>query len=190
MRVGFLGPEGTFTHETAELAAARLGWQAVDYVPYPTSVAAIEAVARGEVDVAVVADATSLSGPITEVNTAIEVSGLHRIDHIQRVCHYHLLALPGADLHRLTAVIAHAKATGDCRRTLQQLVPGLPFINTSSTGAGVKRVAEEGRLDQAAIGTAAAGRLYGLVPLAENIEDDPDNWTRWVVLGRGSTHQT
>jgi prephenate dehydratase len=185
MRVGFLGPEGTFTHETAELAAAKLGWQNVAYVPYPTSVAAVEALARGEVDVAVVADATSLSGPMPEVNKAIEVAGVRRLDHIQRVCHYHLLALPGASLEQLTRIIAHAKASGDCRATLARLAPGLPFTNTPSTGAGVKRVAEEGRRDQAAIGTATAGRLYGLVPLAENIEDDPENWTRWAILAAG-----
>jgi prephenate dehydratase len=167
------------------MAAARLGWREVDYVPYPTGLAAIAAAERGEVELAVVVDATSLSGPMPEVNKAIELSGLRRIDHIQRVCHYHLLALPGASLEQLSAIVAHAKASGDCREHLAQLAPGLPFLNTTSTGAGVQRVAAEGRLDQAAIGTATAGRIYGLAPLAENIEDDPQNWTRWAVLGAG-----
>jgi prephenate dehydratase len=186
MRVGYLGPEGTFTHETAEMAAAKLGWQNIEYVPIATSVGVVEALARGEVDVAVVVDSTSLSGPMPEVNKAIEVAGVRRLDHIQRVCHYHLLAPPGAALDKLTGIVAHAKATGDCRATLARIAPGLPFTTTTSTGAGVKRVADEGRLDQAAIGTATAGRLYGLVALAENIEDDPENWTGWAVLGVGS----
>jgi chorismate mutase / prephenate dehydratase len=184
MRVGYLGPEGTFTHETAEMAAEKLGWQDIEYVPIATSVGVVEALARGEVDVAVVVDATSLSGPMPEVNKAIEVASVKRLDHIQRVCHYHLLAHPGASLDKLTGIVAHAKATGDCRATLARIAPGLPFSTTTSTGAGVKRVADEGRLDQAAIGTATAGRLYGLVPLADNIEDDPENWTRWAILGR------
>lgn len=186
MRVGFLGPEGTFTHETAEMAAGRLGWSNVTFVPYPTSVAAVEAAGRGEVDVAVVADATSLSGSMPEVHTAIELAGLRRIDEIQRVCHYHLLALPGADLAGLTGIFAHAKASGDCRAHLERLAPGVPYLPAPSTGAGVQRVAEGGRGDQAAVGTAAAGRRYGLVPLAENIEDDPNNWTRWAVVARTS----
>lgn len=182
MRVGFLGPEGTFTHETAEMATEKLGWQDVTYVPYPTSVATVEAAAAGEVDYAVVVDATSLSGPMPEVAKAIEVSGVERVDQIQRICHYHLLALPGATLDRLTAVVAHAKATGDCRGSLDRLAPGRPLLDTTSTGAGVKRVADERRPDLAAVGTATAGRRYGLVPLAENLEDDPENWTRWAVL--------
>ena len=184
MRVGFLGPEGTFTHETAEMAAEKLGWTDVTFVPYPTSVAAVEAAARGEVDYAVVADATSLSGPMPEVARAIEAAGVQRVDHIQRVCHYHLLALPGASADKLTSIVAHAKAVGDCRSHLERIAPGVPYLNTPSTGAGVQRVAGEGRQDLAAVGTAAAARRYGLVPLAENIEDDPENWTRWVVVGR------
>ena len=184
MRVGFLGPEGTFTHETAEMAAERMGWTDVRFVPYPTSVAAVEAAARGEVDFAVVADATSLNGSMPEVTAAIDATGVRRLDHIQRTCHYHLLALPGATLSGLTGVYAHAKAAGDCRDHLVRLAPGVPHLATPSTAAGVRRVAEEGRRDLAAVGTAAAARRYGLAPLAENIEDDPDNWTRWVIVAR------
>ena len=184
VRVGYLGPEGTFTHETAEMAAEKLGWRDVTFIPYLTSIAAVEAAARGEVDYAVVAEATSLSGPMPDVHQAIERAGLQRLDHIQRVCHYHLLALPGATPAGLTGIFAHAKAVGDCRAHLEQTAPGVPYLPTSSTGAGVRQVAEDGRPDRAAVGTAAAARRYGLVPLAENIEDDPDNWTRWTILGR------
>ena len=166
------------------MAAEKLGWTDVTFVPYPTSVAAVEAAANGEVAFAVVADATSLSGPMPDVNKAIETTGVNRVDHIQRVCHYHLLALPGAATAGLTGIYSHAKATGDCRAHLERIAPGVPHLDTTSTGAGIRRVAEEGRIDQAAVGTAAAGRRYGLVPLAENIEDDPNNWTRWVVVAR------
>ena len=184
MRIGYLGPEGTFTHETAQMAAQQLGWSDITYVPYGTSVEAVEAAARGEVQYTVVVDATSLGGPMPDVNKAIEVTGVKRIDSIQRVCHYHLLALPAARLDGLTAIFAHAKAAGDCRAHLEQLAPGVPFIAPNSTGEGVRRVAEDGRVDRAAVGTATAGRLYGLVPLAENLEDDPKNWTRWAVVER------
>ena len=185
MRIGFLAPEGTFTHETAEMAAEKLGWQDVTFVPYPTTVAAVEAAARGEVEYAVVADATSANGPLPDVNKAIEVGGVRRIDHIQRVCHYHLLGLPGGTLDDLARVFAHAKARADCQARLDQLAAAVTYIAPPSTAAGVRQVAEEGRRDQAAVGTAAAARRYGLVPLAENIEDDPQNWTRWAIVTRG-----
>lgn len=185
VRVGFLAPEGTFTHESAMLAAERQGWTGVEYRQYATGAAAIEAAARGDVDYAVVVDATSLSGPSPDVNKLIETAGVRRVDSIQRVCHYHLLARPGATLAGLTAIYAHAKAAGDCRAHLERLAPGVPYLDTTSTAAGVKSVAEEGRLDRAAVGNSAAAALYGLTPLAENIEDDPDNWTRWAVVTKG-----
>ena len=186
MRVGYLGPEGTFTQESAEMVALKHEWTHVEFVPYPTSAAAVGAAAKGEVDVAVVVDATSLGGEMPEMQRLIADSGLDRVDHLQRVCHYHLFAMPNAKLADITAVVAHAKAEGDCRASLAKLVPGRPFLTTPSTAAGVERVAKDGKIEQAAVGTAVAGRLYGLVALAENIEDDPENWTRWVVLGRTS----
>lgn len=185
MRVGFLGPEGTFTHESALMAAERLGWADPELVAYPTSVAAVDAAARGDVDVAVVADATSLNGLMPELTAAIDAAGVRRLDHIQRVCHYHLLGLPDATAGELTGIYAHAKAAGDCRGRLAQVAPGVPYLDTPSTAEGVRRAAEGGRREIAAVGTAAAAKRYGLVPLAENIEDDPENWTRWVVVARG-----
>lgn len=164
------------------MAAEKLGWQDVTYVPYRTTIEAVEAAGRGEVDYAVVVDATSLSGPMPGVNKAIEEAGVVRADHIQRVCHYFLLAMPGATTQGLTGIYAHAKAGGDCRANLERIAPGVPWLDTTSTGEGVRRAAEQGRPDIAAVGTASAGRRYGLVPLAENIEDDPNNWTRWAIV--------
>jgi prephenate dehydratase len=184
MRIGYLGPLGTFTHESAEMLALKHELTHVEFVPYPTSVAAVEAAAKDEVDAAVVADATSATGEMPEMIKVIDASGLKRLDHLQRVCHYHLFGMSGATLGGLKEVVAHAKATADCKGKLAELAPGLPLLNTPSTAAGVERVANEARADLAAIGTAVAGNLYGLVALAENIEDDPENWTRWVLLAK------
>lgn len=185
-RVGFLGPEGTFTHETAELVAARLGWADPVYVPYLSGLAALEAVVRGEVDHAVVAVATSLGGDRMPEAQAIEHLGLTVLTAIQRVCHYHLLGLPGATLADITVVRSNPKALADCRTRLSALLPNATLEHTASTAAAVQSVAAAGRPELAAVGTAAAGRRYGLMTLAENIEDDPDNWTRWLVVTRSA----
>lgn len=185
-RVGFLGPEGTFTHETAELAAAQLGWAEPIYLPYPSGLAALEAVARGEVDHAVVAVATSLGGDRMAEAQAIEHLGLTVLTAIQRVCHYHLLGLPGATLADIIVVRSNPKALADCRTRLAALLPRAALEHTASTAAAVQSVAAAGRPELAAVGTAAAGRRYGLMTLAENIEDDPDNWTRWLVVTRSA----
>ncbi len=186
LRIGFLGPEGTFTHETAELAAAQLGWVEPVYVPYPSGVEAVQAVARGEVDRAVVAVATSLGGDRMAEAQAIADRGLTVLTTIQRVCHYHLLGLPGASLTGVRVVRSNPKALADCQKRLAALLPDAVFEHAASTAAAVRSVAEERRPHLAAVGTAAAGRRYGLTPLVENLEDDPDNWTRWAVVARSA----
>lgn len=184
VRMGFLGPEGTFTHETAELAAMRLGWMEPVYVPYPSGLAAMQALAGGEVDHAVVAVATSLGGERTDEARAIAELGLKVLIAIQRVCHSHLLGLPNASLPRVRVVRSNPKALSDCRARLAALVPGAALEQSASTATAAQSVAVEGRPELAAVGTAAAVRRYGLVPLAESIEDAPDHWTRWLVLMR------
>lgn len=181
-RVAFLGPEGTFTHESARLAAAQCGWSDPRFVPYPTSLEAAEAVVRGNADAAVVAVETSLNGPMARESAAVQSDGLRVTGEIRRVCHYALLAPEGASLDGVRAILSNVKALDDCRATLARLAPGVPHERTSSTAAAVRQVAERGDPALAAVGTALAGELYGLTPLAENLEDDPENWTRWLIV--------
>ncbi len=184
MRVGLLGPEGTFTHETGAMAAERLGWRSPEFVTFPTGAEAVAAAARGDVDVAVVAVATSLGGEIAAESQAAAQSGLHLLDTIQRPCHYQLAAPLGATLEGVCLVRSNPKALADCAAALTRLLPGVPHAQTPSTAAAARAVAEEGRPDTAAVCTAIAAERYGLAVLAENIEDDAANWTRWLVLGR------
>ncbi len=184
MRVGLLGPEGTFTHETGEMAAGRLGWGSPEFVTFPTGRDAVAAAARGEVDAAVVAVATSLGGEIAAESRAVADSGLRLLDTIQRVCHYQLCASPGATLSAVRSVRSNPKALADCAVTLARLLPNVPQTHTASTAAAARAVAGEGNPEVAAVCTAIAARRYGLTVLAADIEDDRDNWTRWLVLGR------
>lgn len=183
MRVAYLGPEGTFTHETLELAAERFGWQDVTAVPYASQDAVAEAVAAAAVDLGIVAVATSLEGAMP-VAASIAALPLQVIEAIERVCHYQLLALPGARLDSVRIVLSNPKALADCRSNLRRLMAEHTEEATASTAAAVRRVAAGTAVDCAAVGTAAAGRLYGLTPLVEAIEDDPTNWTRWAIIRR------
>jgi prephenate dehydratase len=182
--VGFLGPAGSFTHEAAQVAAGQLGWREVRLASFPSSRAAVEAVASGDVDFAVVPVGTSLNGPIEEVAEAISTSGLDQIAVLRRTCHHTLLGLPASALADISAVFSHPEALADCRIYLERLVPGATLVPFSSTAAAAQHVALHGRPDWAAIAAAAAARHYGLTMLADSLEDDPNNETTWAVLGR------
>lgn len=184
IRVAFLGPEGTFTHETAQLWLRSRGTTDAVMLPQLDQRAALDAVRAGDAEVAVVAVETSLGGPINESADSRTLDGLIIDDEITRVCHYHVIGIRGAALAGITELRSNQKAVDDCAATLRRLLPEVRQVRTSSTAAGVQSVAEAGRADVAAVGTEAAAARYGLAILAENIEDDAENWTRWVVLRR------
>lgn len=183
MRVAYLGPEGTFTHETLAIAATRLNWKAVTAVPFPDQEAVVRAVAEGEAELGVVAVATSLGSEMPVAATIANLP-LQVIEVVERVCHYALLALAGTQLEDVRTVLSNPKALADCRATLGRLLTAHDEEMTGSTAQAVARVRELGRADLAAVGTETAGRHYGLMTLAAAIEDDPANWTRWTVIRR------
>ncbi len=186
MRVGFLAPEGTFTWETTMLVAKERGWPAdTEFVPYANGDEVIAALDRGELDYGMVAGATSLAAEFPRVRERIgAAANVQIVGECQRVCHYTLMAKPGARLDGIRTVRSAQKAFDDCAGWLTANLPAARAEASASTGAGAAIVAAASDLTLAAIAPPAAAVRHGLEPLAENIEDDPQNWTRWLVLGR------
>ncbi len=185
MRVAFLAPEGTFTWETAQIVAKERNWPAdTEYVAYPAGEAIVAAVADGDADHAVVGIATSLSGENGHMIKAIEAAkGVKVVGEHQRVCHYALMVRTGTELERVLSVHSAKKALDDCAGFLRERLPEARLDATPSTGEGAALVAAS-HDQSAAIAPAAAARRHGLLIVAENIEDDPNNWTRWAIIGR------
>ena len=96
---------------------------------------------------------------------------------------HHLLALPGASMERLRRVYSHPQALAQCERFLRTLT-GVEIIATYDTAGSAKLVADERLQDAAAIGSARAGEVFGLTPLASSIQDFSDNITRFLLIGR------
>ncbi|MFN8556013.1 MAG: prephenate dehydratase domain-containing protein [Dehalococcoidia bacterium] len=162
----------------------RQGWAGVEYHQYATGAAAIEAAARGEWTPSSWTPPRSAAHRRTS-RKLIETAGVRRGGQ-----HSAGVPLSPARPARRDAGRPHRHLRprqGGRRLPRPPRTAGAerPYLDTTSTAAGVKSVAEEGRLDRAAVGNSAAAALYGLAPLAENIEDDPDNWTRWAVVTKG-----
>ncbi len=182
-RVGFLGPLGTFTEQAlltqADLAAGEL----VPLASVPDVLAAAES---GEVDLGFVPIENAIEGSlnVTLDTLAFESELLIQREVIIRV-ELNLLVRPGTGLGDIERVMSHPHATAQCRRFLADELPGVTIEAANSTAEAVRLVGEgvvpEGT---AAIGTALAAELYGLEVLRTDVEDHPENQTRFVVVGR------
>ncbi|MFP3901862.1 MAG: prephenate dehydratase [Acidimicrobiia bacterium] len=181
MRVGFLGPEGTFT-EQALLSQGDLASHELVALPSITDV--LLAVEDGEVDYGFVGIENSIEGAVTAtVDTlAFETDLLIQREVVLGV-QMNLLAPVGVGLPDIRRVVSIPVATAQCRRYLQRELPGVETEAASSTAEAARLVATEGNDGHtAAIAPSVAGKLYGLDVLAVDIEDHPDNATRFVVV--------
>ena len=194
MRVGFLGPEGTFSEEAGRLYAKRLEG-AVELFPYATIHSLLCAVDRGKIKEAVVPIENSIEGTISSVTDMLvkEVDLLIKQELILPIYHY-LIAQNGVHLKEVTDVISNPPALDQCKTFLRQNLPKAKLHLAYSTADAVNKVAKSlgekiiahGKVKGpvfAAIGTAASAKLYGLKVIASKINAH-DNQTRFVVLAK------
>jgi prephenate dehydratase len=181
--VGYLGPRGTFAEE-ALLSQPDLA--AGTPVPLRTVPAVLTAVERGEVDVGLVPIENSIEGTVTvTLDTLAFDTELLVQREVDLPVSLHLCARPGTGLETIRTVVSHPNPFGQCRTWLARKLPDADLEAANSTADAARLVVESERDDLASIGTAHAARLYGLEILASEIEDHPENETRFVLVGRG-----
>ena len=174
--VGFLGPQGTYSHE----AALNLFGSAVNLQAYASIDAAIRAVAAGEIPECVAPIENSLEGSVnvTLDTLAHEVELFITREIVMPVRHNLLARGPGRSLR---LILSHPQALAQCRRTLSRLYPGAEVRAIESTAEAARQVAG-GVEGMAAVGGRAAAEIYGLDILAADIQDTSNNCTRFVTL--------
>jgi prephenate dehydratase len=181
MRVAFLGPAGTFTEEALRASAPG----PVDEVPYPSIYETVMAVHDGETDMAVVPIENSLEGSVTTTLDALatEAHDVQIAKEFVLPVRHNLIANHAIPLEHIQRVISHPQATPQCSQFLRERLPHAERALAGSTAEAVRIVAEANER-WAAIGSKLAADLYGAVVLAEGIEDESGNETRFVWLGR------
>ena len=184
MRVGFLGPSGTFAEEALR-ASAPAG---VEEVPFATVWETVMAVQEGAVDQAVVPIENSLEGSVTTTLDALagDASDVRIVAEVVRPISHCLIAREGVALGDVTRVLSHPQALAQCARFLHERMAEARTEVAASTAEAV-RTAVGSPEPLAAIGTRLAAELYGGAVLAEGVEDRPDNLTRFVWLAPAGT---
>jgi prephenate dehydratase len=185
MRVGYLGPEGTFTHEA--LLAASQGHE-IEPVSLPTIYDAVMAVHDGAVARALVPIENSLEGSVNATldSLAMETEEVAIVGEVVRPITQCLIARVPLELSAIETVLSHPQASGQCARFIHTELPGVRVVAASSTADAVRILADhEGAW--AALGTELAAERYGCVVLRAGVEDGADNQTRFVWLARKGT---
>src|SRR5207302_2245939 len=178
MKIAYQGEPGAFS----EAAARRVSHDAA-LVPCRSFEEVFAAVNGDEATHGVLPIENSIGGSIHRNYDLLLEHDLPIVGEVELPVVHHLLALPGTTLAGLKRVYSHPQGLAQCDRFLRTLT-GVEIIATYDTAGSAKMVADGKMTDAAAIASARAGEVFGLVPLASSIQDYDDNITRFLVIGR------
>ena len=185
MRIAYLGPAGTFTEDALREARPQ-----EDFEPRRTATVheAILAVERGEAERALVPFENSIEGSVRATLDALafEAHGVEIVGEHDYAVRANLIAREELAPERIVAVLSHPQPLAQCARFLRERLPAAELRSASSTAEAVRAVCESAE-PWAAIGARAAAELYGGVILAEGIEDEATNVTRFVWIAPAGT---
>lgn len=181
MRVAFQGEPGAFSEE----AAIQLLGQGITTVPRPTFDAAFRAIGENRADALLAPVENTLAGPVVRVYDLLLESALTiTAETILRIEH-HLIGCPGASLGGLHSVASHPMALAQCERFFATH-PDLKRVPAEDTAGSVRETIARGDKSCAGIAGRRAAEHYGGVILAEGIQDNDENFTRFFLLRRAA----
>jgi chorismate mutase / prephenate dehydratase len=177
MKVAFFGPQGTFTHAAA---MQQFGFSA-QLVPQKSIPAVFEEVSRGRAPYGVVPVENSTEGVVTHTLDMFMESDLKINAEILLGISHFLLSRTGR-IEDIKKVVSHPQPLAQCRKWLDDNLADTPLVDVGSTALAAQMVLEDE--SSAAIASEMAASLYGLQVVKERIEDNPNNFTRFLVIGQ------
>ncbi len=176
-RVGYLGPQGTFSEEAALLYKMRTGCSLFEY---PSIGAVLEAVMAGEIKQGLVPLENRLEGGVGATLDHLAVNeGIYIRQEINYPIRQCLMSAEQIKFEQITAVLSHPHALGQCSAFIKKHLPGVQCMPVESTAAAAKSLV--GKESYAAIAPRRAAELFNLSILSEGIEDNKENVTRFVI---------
>ncbi|CAI0544512.1 unnamed protein product [Linum tenue] len=179
LRVAYQGVPGAYSE-----AAAGKAYPKCEAIPCDQFEVAFQAVELWIADRAVLPVENSLGGSIHRNYDLLLRHRLHIVGEVQLPVHHCLMALPGVRKEYITRVISHPQALAQCEHTLTKLGLQAAREAVDDTAGAAEYIAANNLRDTAAIASARAAELYGMQILADGIQDDCGNVTRFVMLAR------
>lgn len=184
--IAFLGPVGTYTHESAVFFSKALGLDNAGYLECSSFDDVFDAVERGAAAYGVVAKENSLEGPVTATldNFAFRSTCVILAEHVEDI-HHCLLVSPNATRTGIKAIASHSQGISQCRLYIAENFPGIDTTITSSTASAAKLASQDSSI--AAIANRHAADLFGCQILDSDIEDHHGNQTVFALIGRAGS---
>lgn len=176
IRVAYLGPEATYTHQAA---IKNFGSQ-FEMLPHSTIFDVFQSVERGKVNYGVVPIENSTEGSVFHTMDMLVESDVKIISQIHLPIEHALISSGNKDT--ITTVLSKDQALGQCRSWLRQYLPNATLENVSSTGLAVQMAKDDPT--KAAIAGELSGRIHGVPVLYRNIQDSSENITRFLVISQ------
>ncbi|MEN6451837.1 MAG: prephenate dehydratase [Thermoguttaceae bacterium] len=178
--VGFGGEHGAW----AEIAVQKF-WSGMASIACEDFRDVFSCVENGELEFGLVPIENSIEGSVGEVNDLLVATSLKIVAEAVLPIHQSLLALPGVSLQEIRSVYSHEQALGQCRAFLTR--HKIEGHRHASTAGAARWLAHEQQRSTGVIASESAAELYGLEVIQENIEDNPQNATRFVLLSKEPT---
>ncbi len=182
LRIGYLGPGGSFSHTAAML---KFG-QSVEYEPLTDIASIFDEVSKGHCDLGLVPVENTMGGGVIETLDALIDSDVKVCAEVLMAIHHNLLA--NCSLDEIEVIYSKPEVFAQCRKWLSATFKDAQTVAVASTAKAAQMAANEPKA--AAIGSRIAAELYGLKVVYENIEDIANNVTRFLIIGREDARRT
>jgi chorismate mutase/prephenate dehydratase len=182
LRIGYLGPAGSFSHNAAML---KFG-QSVEYEPLTDIASIFDEVSKGHCDLGLAPVENTMGGGVIETLDALIDSDVKVCAEVLMAIHHNLLG--NCSIEEVEKIYSKPEVFAQCRNWLSATFKGTQTIPVASTARAAQLAAEEPKA--AAIGSTVAAELYGLRIICENVEDIANNITRFLVISREDARPT
>ncbi|MBN1216062.1 MAG: prephenate dehydratase [Candidatus Lokiarchaeota archaeon] len=181
IKIGYLGPKGTFTHQAALEFFPKTS---SDFIACKNIYSIFEDIEKEKLNYGVIPIENSLQGTVRETLDQLIDREIYIFGEIELRIIQNLIVNHKTDLLQIKKIYSHPQAFAQTRTWIKTNLPNVKLVNTESTAEAVNKIKELGDLSNAAIGTEFAASINSLKIINSNIEDNPSNFTRFIVISK------
>ena len=181
IKIGYLGPLGTFTHQAALEFFTKAD---SEFMACKTVLEIFENIEKDILDFGVIAIENSLQGTVRDTLDLLIEKDLFIYGEIELRIIQNLISLDGSDLSKIEVIHSHPQELAQSKNWIKTNIPKAKLVNTNSTAEAILKVKNLDNIKHAAIGTEFASQNYGLKIISSKIEDNPSNITRFLIISK------